>query len=185
MKRVGYVFEKIVDLDNIMHAIEHAAIGKTHRNSVREVFKNPEYYAKEIQSMLINGTYEVSDYTIMEINDGIKAKKRTIFKPKFYPDQIIHWAIILPLQEILLSESYVFTCGSIPGRGIHYGKKYVEKWIRKDKKHTKYCLKMDIRKFYPNINHDILIEKLERKIKDKRAIELIALILQKTEGLPI
>ncbi len=52
-------------------------------------------------------------------------------------------------------------------KGTHGAKTAIEKWIRKDPKHTKYVLKLDVRKCYPTMNHEELRKKLQRRIKDK------------------
>ena len=59
---------------------------------------------------------------------------------------------------------YQFSCGSIPGRGIHYGKKYLEKFIRENKSEIKYVLKFDIHHFYESINVDLLKERFRKII---------------------
>ena len=52
--------------------------------------------------------------------------------------------------------------------------------------HCKYCLKLDIRKFFDSIDHDILKERLSKYIKDKKFIKLIFEVIDATEvGLPI
>ena len=55
----------------------------------------------------------------------------------------------------------------MPGRGIHYASKKLDKYLNTNIEETKYCLKLDIQKFYPNINHEILKNLLRKKIKDK------------------
>ena len=52
---------------------------------------------------------------------------------------------------------WYWNCVSIKGRGLSHGKKYVEKILRKDKKNTKYCLKLDVKKFYPSISKEVHI----------------------------
>lgn len=91
----------------------------------------------------------------------------------------------MQIDKVLKRGMYEFTCGSVPGRGVHYGKKYVRKWIDSDRKNTKYCLKMDVTKFYPSIDNDILKKKIMGKIKDSSVINLINSILDKEKGLPI
>ncbi len=55
----------------------------------------------------------------------------------------------------------------------------------KDVEATTYCLKLDIKKFYPNVNHDILKQQLRRKIKDKALLWLLDEIIDSSPGLPI
>lgn len=61
------------------------------------------------------------------------------------------------------------TYSCIKGRGIHKLAKDLKKALNA-KEETKYCLKLDIRKFYPSINHDILLKIIKRKIKDKKLL---------------
>ena len=55
----------------------------------------------------------------------------------------------------------------------------------KDKDNTLYCLKIDVRKYYPNINHDILKKLLRKKIKCKDTLELLDEIINSAPGVPI
>jgi retron-type reverse transcriptase len=55
----------------------------------------------------------------------------------------------------------------------------------KDEFNTRYCLKLDIRKFYPNINHDILKKIIRRKIKDPDLLWLLDSIIDSADGVPI
>lgn len=135
--------------------------------------------------MLSNDTYEPSPYREDFIKEGIYRKERVIYKPRFYPDQVIHWAIYLQLYPILFKGLYSHTAGSIQGRGVHYGKRFVQHWVRTDHKNTKYYLKMDIRKFYPSISIPLLEEKLGRKIKDEKLLALVSKILALHDSLPI
>ena len=185
MKRVGYVFEKIIEIDNIKKAIINASKRKTNRRNVQKVLNNIDFYAKQIQTMLVNDTYVPCKYIEQKIKDGANKKERIIFKPSFYPDQCIHWAIMLQLESLLERGMYKYCCASVKGRGVHYGQRYVKK-ILKDVKGSKYCLQLDIRHFYPSIDKDKLKEKFIRIIKDPKLLNLIFKIIDSAEdGLPI
>ncbi len=186
MKRVGNIFEKICDIENIHTAIRNAARGKKHRKTVAYVLDNQEKAARLIQEMLVNKTYKPKPYRTFEIKDGPRQKTRTIFCPAYFPDQIIHWALMQIIEPVLMRGMYEFCCGSIPNRGVHYGKRYLEKWIKRDRKHTKYCLKLDIKKYYPHIDKEVLKSKFRKKIKDASVLWLIDCIIDShAEGLPI
>ena len=62
---------------------------------------------------------------------------------------------------------YHYSCASIKGRGVYYGAKYLKKILKCDKKITKYCLKLDIKKYYPSIDKEILKSKLKNYLKIK------------------
>lgn len=140
----------------------------------------------EIQQMLETQTYMPSPYQVKEIFDGPGQKARTIYKPRFFPDQIIHWALMLQLQPTIMKGMYEYSCGSVPGRGTSYAQKAIRKWLDNDSRGTKYCLKMDIRKFYPSIDTQLLKGMFRNKIKDRKCLWLIDAIIDSSEsGLPI
>ena len=55
----------------------------------------------------------------------------------------------------------------------------------KDRDNTKYCLKLDIKKYYPSIDHCILKKIIRKKIKDKDLLELLDEIIDSADGVPI
>lgn len=186
MKRVGFIFEQICDIENISRAIDNAARGKKSRRIVGNILEHKRQAAEAVREMLVTKTYRPKPYREFVIKDGASQKERTIYCPAFYPDQIVHWAIIQVTEPILRKGMYEFCCGSIPGRGIHYGKRYIERWLRRDRKNTKYCLKLDIKKYYPHINTSVLKSKFRTKIKDANALWLFDTIIDSHEaGLPI
>lgn len=186
MKRANNLFPKIVDKNNIRLAIYNASKMKKDRKVVQKVLANIDYYVEEIHRMLVNKTYKPSPYTEMKIHDGSRKKVRTICKPAFYPDQIIHWAVMQVVQPILERGMYEYCCASVPGRGIHYASRYIKKILVNDRKNTKYCLSLDIHHFYASIDKQILKWKIYKIIKDKDTIDLIFQIIDCYEnGVPI
>ena len=116
MKRYNNIFEKIINTDNIMNAIYRASKGKRERKEVEKVLDSPFFYAMEIRKMLINKSYVPNKSKEAVIIDGISRKVRIIHKPKFYPDQIIQWSIMLILEEYFMKGMYHYSCASIKGR---------------------------------------------------------------------
>ena len=185
MKRVGYLYEKIISVDNLNAALDKACRQKRHKYFVKRILDNREYYIQKLHEELEAGTYRFHKNITKTIQERSSQKLRDLTIPKFYPDQIIHWAVCLQLTPIIMRGMYHYSCGSIPGRGCVYGKKYVD-WILKNDKKAKYVLKLDIRKFFQTVSTDKLKELLRRKIKDARALELIDAILDNGgPGLPI
>ena len=118
--------------------------------------------------------------------DCFATTERIIYKPRFYPDQVVHWALMLQLEDILMKGMYYYNCASIKGRGLLHATKYIEKIIVQDRKNTKYCLKLDIKKFYPSVDKEILKRKFRRKIKERETLDLIDKIIDSSDiGLPI
>lgn len=186
MKRIGYLYDKICDCNNIRTAIYKSSRGKTKRHDVIRVLDNVDCYVNKIHYLLINKLYFPSDFKVSKIYDSLNKKERIISKPKYFPDQIIQYCLMNILEPILLKRFYNYSCGCIVGKRTSYGQKYIERIIRNDIKGTKYCLKMDIRKFYPSINKDILKNKFSRIIKDFDALSLIYRIIDSDcDGIPL
>ena len=185
MKRYNNIFEKITNIDNIMKAINKASKGKKGRNEVEKILDSPLFYAMEIKKMLVNKTYKPHKSNEFKIVDGISRKIRIIHKPKFYPDQIIHWSLVNIIEPYLMKGMYYYSCASIKGRGVYYGSKYLKKILKCDRKNTKYCLKLDIKKYYPSIDKKILKNKFRKMFKDKELLWLLNTIIDSEENVPI
>ena len=102
----------------------------------------------------------------------------------YYPDRIAQHAIMATLVPIWNKIFIEQTYSCIEGRGIHKCAKDVKKALQ-NKEETKYCLKLDIKKFYPSINHEILKTIIRRKIKDKEVLYILDEIIDSTNGVPI
>lgn len=176
----------MADRELIKSAILNAARNKKNRAEVQKVLGEIDHYVDILFDMVVNETFKPTPYRQFEVVDGISGKRRLVSCPAFFPDQCLHWLVVLASQEIFMKGMYEFVCGSIPGRGVHYGRKAVKKWMETDRKNTKYCAKLDITKFYPSINHEALKAALRRKIKDRKILWLFDKIIGSAEkGLPI
>lgn len=181
MKKWRNLFDKIVSLDNIILAHHKARKGKTDRADVRMVDKDVVGFCKKIQQMLIDDTYRTSEYFTFKLYEP---KERIIFKLPYYPDRVIHHAIMNVLEPLWINQMIPQTYSCIKKRGIHKALRDMKRDM-KDVKGTKYCLKFDIKKFYPSINHDVLKKIIRIKIADDRLLHLLDHIIDSADGVPI
>lgn len=185
-KRAGYLYEQICDLDNIKRAIWKASEKKRRQRNVRHILRRLDHYAEVIRDMLLSQAYVPSEYAYKTINDGIRQKKRRIAKPRFFPDQCIHHALMQVVSPYILKGMYHYNCGSIPERGDKRIRKAIRKRIRKHPDKVKYVVKMDVHHYYESIDHEVLKATLARKIKDKRVMWLCGVIIDSCpQGIPI
>ncbi len=186
MKRKGNIYPKICEPENIRRAILNAAKGKKNRVNVQKVIINLDVAVEKMQKILVNNQYMPSPYQEKKIQDGVRKKERIIYKPRFFPDQVVHWCLMQQIEEILKKGMYYYCCASVKNRGILYGAKYIKRILVDDRKNTKYCLKLDIKKFYPSIDKEILKRKFRKKIKCRDTLNLIDIIIDSSDkGLPI
>ena len=129
---------------------------------------------------LEDGTYKTSPYKTFTI---FEPKERLIFKLPYYPDRIAHHAIMNVLKPVWIKTLIHQTYSSIEGRGIHMLKQELCKVLKDHPEETKYCLKMDIHKFYPSLNHEVLKAAVRKTIKDKQTLALLDEIIDSTDNL--
>jgi retron-type reverse transcriptase len=182
MKRHGNLFDKVIAKQNILTAIQNSSKNKNHRNSVKRVKANISKAVDDIHNLLKENRYQVSQYAIdPKIERG---KLRELYKLPYYPDRIIQHALIQVVEPILNKVFIDDTYQSIKGRGCHKAKRKITKII-KNEKDTKYILKIDIEKYYPNVKNNILKAMLKLKIKCKATLGLLFLIIDSVKGLAI
>lgn len=182
MKREGYLFEKICSVENLRKAEKNARRGKSKQKGVRLFDLDSENKLIHLHHLLLNGEYKTSPYQIFKLFDG---KEREIFKLPYFPDRIVHHGILNIIGNILVRNFTFDTYSCIKKRGIHLCLKKLNKAL-KDTENTKYCLKIDIKKFYPSINNEILKNLLRRKFKDQNLLNLLYEIIDSNHnGLPI
>ena len=166
MRRHGNLYNKIVDIDNIRNAYLSAKKGKGWQNTVKNFEKNLEINLLAIQKSLIDKTFSTAKYKIKIITEP---KRREIFILPFAPDRIIQHALMNILEPIWDSLFIFDSYACRKGKGIHKGSQRTMRAVR----NNKYCLKMDISKFYPSMEHDILFKIVQKKIKCPDTLWLI------------
>ena len=187
MKRYGNLYRKICSIENLKEAHRNARKDKLFYQEVKMVDSDLNYYINQIHEMLVTHTYTITPdrYTVTVIND--KGKDRELAKLPYFPDRIIQWAVMLQIEPVFMEVFCSHTCASIKNRGISRAKDLLNKYL-KDVDGTQYCLKLDIRKFYPSIDHTILKNLLRRKFKDKELLSLLDMIIDSSPhetGVPI
>lgn len=180
MKRFGNLYYRIYDIDNLYLAYTKARKGKGNTYGVIQFEKELDDNISALHEELSEGKYVTSEYQTFIIHDP---KKREIYRLPFR-DRVVHHAIMNILEDIWTPIFISHTYSCIKGRGIHGVMKHLKKDL-KDIQNTKYCLKMDIRKYYPSIDHLILKNIVRKKIKDKRLLELLDGIIDSAPGIPI
>ena len=178
MKRHGKLFEDIVDPENILLAHKNASKGKSDYRGVQKVNANKEYYLNKLRTILIEKNFTTSDYYVFKVYEP---KEREIFKLPYFPDRIVHHAI-LNIMKPIWDKIFIYDVySSIKGKGIHAAIDRLRSFLRNEKD-TRYCLQFDISKFYPSVDHQIMMERLEHKIKDPDLLWLLNDIVNSPEG---
>lgn len=177
MKRIGYLYDKMLDKEFIKKIILQASKRKTKRKEVIRVLNNIDLYTDKIYKMLVTKDIQLRPTHQRTIKE--KGKERLITISPFYPNQILDYMLVELTKPIIRKSMYTYCIGNVDKRGIHYGKNYIEKNIH----NYTYYIKLDIRHFYQNVRKKLLVQCFEKKIKDKQFIWFINQII--AEDLPI
>lgn len=181
MKRIGNLYQQIYSIENLQLADQIARKGKAKQPGVIWHDKTREANIQKLHEMLRDKTYRTSEYSTFTV---FEPKERLIFRLPYFPDRITHHAVMNILEPVFVSTFTADTYSCIKGRGIHACANAVKRALR-NVEGTRFCLKLDIKKFYPSIDHEILKQLLRRKIKDNDLLWLLDEIIDSTDGLPI
>lgn len=170
------LFEQFMEFENFYKA--YKKVNKTkNRNSIDgiefnlNVVENINQLIYEIK----NNIYEPSGYYQFYVYEP---KKRLIYAPK-YRDKVVQIALNNILSSIIIPRLISDTYGSIKGRGNHRAADKVQYNMRCAKRiwGTKsYTLKLDIRKFFYNIDRDILKSIFRKHIIDDNILNLLDIL---------
>ena len=158
-------------MENLKKAHKNARKGKGWYAEVKEVDRDLNGYLKQLQEMFKNHTYKTSEYKSFIKNEN--GKEREIFKLPYFPDRIAQWAILQVIEPYIMRNLVDHTYSAIPKRGIHKALHDVQDAMRTDLEGCQYCLKLDVRKYYPSINHAILKQKFRRIFKDPELLWIL------------
>lgn len=178
MKRYGNLHDKLCDSENIEIADDNARRNKNKKYGINKHDKNRQYENEDLADKLLNLTYKTSKYSLYKIYEP---KERIIYRLPYYPDRIAHHAIMNITKDIWVKSFISNTYSCIEGRGIHLCAKHIKRDLRRYPNETKYCLKLDIKKFYPSIPHDGLKQCIRKKIKDKDFLTILDEVIDSTD----
>lgn len=181
MKRYGHLYERICSADNLQLAAINAAHGKRQREEVKDFEAHLSDNLRQLQEELKGRTYKTSAY---EVFIKYEPKRREIYKLPFR-DRVVQWAVMQVLEPVWTPQFTADTHACIKGRGIHSLLKKLRSDLKEDPEGTRYCLKLDVRKFYPSIDHGTLKRVVRRKIKDPDVLWLLDGIIDSADGVPI
>ena len=182
MKRIGNMFDKMCTIENLELAYKNARKGKLRSYGVKLFEQNKEANLLKLQNDLLNLNFKTSEYSNFIMNEY--GKDRLISRLPFYPDRIVHHLLMLELEKVWGKIFVRDTYACIKTRGIHDGLKRLRRNLM-DVENTTYCLKIDVKKFYPSIDHDILKSIIRKKIKDKKLLFILDEIIDSAPGVPI
>ena len=180
-KTIRNQYYKNLTYEKLMEAHKKSRKGKTSREEIILFNLKQEDYIKWLLEALQNKTYKHGNYKIFYIKEP---KLRKIERSR-YIDRIVHrWYVDNFLKEYFEKQFISTSFACIKNRGTHKACLAVQKGMQHCKKiwNEYYILKMVVAKYFQNIDKEILMKILKRKIKDKDLLWLTQEIVYSSEG---
>lgn len=169
--------EKVLDRQNLLLALRRVeenkgapGIDNVTVNNLRDHIR--EYWAR-IGRELLKGTYQPQPVRRVEIPKP-GGGTRLLGIPTVM-DRLIQQALLQVLTPIFDPEFSPYSYGFRPGRRGHDAVRQARKYVEEG---YSWVVDMDLEKFFVRVNHDILMARVARKVKDKRVLKLIRHYLQ-------
>ena len=182
MKRIGNIFDAVVEPTNLELAFWKASLGKRSRDDQRLYQANLDEELMRLREGLIDGSYPVGNYRRFVV---CEPKERTICAAAFR-ERVLHHALMNVLEphieRWLIFDSYACRVGKGQLRAVRRAQQFAKRY--------RWFMKCDIRKFFDSIPHEGLDDMLNRKLKDQQIIDWLMRIVATYEttpgrGLPI
>ncbi|MEN9626234.1 MAG: hypothetical protein RL557_562 [archaeon] len=185
MKTYTNLYPQIYDLKNLICAAKKARKGKTKKLYVKEFEEHLAYNLKLLHDELKQQTYQPRPLVTFILRDP---KTRTISKADFR-DRVVHHALVRVIEP-LFDKLFIYdSCANRKGKGNLFALKRFEAFVRKVSRNGKingwftrnqikgYCLKADIKHYFQTVDHEVLLQIIQRKIADEKVMWLIKRIL--------
>lgn len=182
MSRPENLIERIADPDNLRLACWKAAKGKRHSPPVWLYSQQLDDNLMRLRRQILSGKVETGNYRYFKIWEP---KERRICAAAF-PEQVLHHALMNVcdpfFEKVQIHDSYA----SRRGRGIHAALQRAEVLTcRHD-----WFLKMDVRKFFDSIHHEVLKQQLADLFKNDHLLGIFGQIIDsfsasEARGVPI
>jgi RNA-directed DNA polymerase len=182
MKRINDIYQQVYEWDNLLEAYRKARKGSSHSRDAILYSLDLHRNLANLQQLLVDGKAEVGNYHYFTIFDP---KERIICAAPF-GERVLHHAVMnvfgKRLEQHLIHDTYACRKG-----------KGTERALLKafdNTADTAWFLKLDMRKYFDSIDHDILKCKLRRVCKDRDLLRLLDQIIDSYcvsagKGIPI
>ena len=177
-------YDSILSIDKIMDVYKNIYSNTRHKEKLVRFELAFSCNVISVLNQLKDRTYSHSNYSVFLIN---LPKYRIIMsenmKDKIVNHLISKYVLIPALSPKLIDMNVATRKGMGTKMGIYYTKKYINKL--KMNYDNFYVLKCDISKYFYNIDHKILLEKLSREFDDQDILNILENIISSTDNMNI
>lgn len=176
MKRANNLMPRILEPDNLRLAFWKASKGKRYSEEVLGFQSNLEPNLRELMEQLSTGLVDVGKYRYFKV---FEPKERQICASAF-SEQVLHHALMNVCHEFFERHLVFDSYASRKGKGVHAALERAKQFS----KSYRWYLKLDVRKFFDSVHHEVLKAQLTRVFKDRRVLEIFGKIIDSYETIP-
>lgn len=169
MHRIGRIWEQVVSMDNLSEAFRKARKGKRRRPDVARFSLDLERNLLALQRELAAGDYLPGAYRQFTVYE----RKPRLISVAPFRDRVAHHAVMNVLEPLLDKRFIADTYACRKGKGAHRAVDRYQQFAGENA----YVMKLDIARYFPSIDRDILKDQLARRIKDKAVLNLLYRII--------
>lgn len=165
------MYTNIYDLENLYRASHNALKNKKSKHSPAKFWLHEDQELLRMHEELKTNSYVWGGYSSFVLHDqGIE--RRISVAP--FRDRVLHHAI-MQIIEPLFEKSFIYdSYANRKGKGTHNALKRAKYYANK----YEYVLQLDIRKFFPSIEHEVLLKLLRKKIACKGTMRLLEQLIE-------
>jgi retron-type reverse transcriptase len=169
MKRTNYLIEKIADPDNLRLAFWKAQKGKSEKTEVVSYRNELDKNLMLLREQILSGDVSVGKYYYFKIFDP---KERQICAAAF-DERVLHHALMNACHDTFekyqIFDSYACRIGKGTFAALNRAKYFQKKY--------QWFLKLDVRKYFDNIDHEILKNRLQNRFNEKHLLLIFEKII--------
>jgi retron-type reverse transcriptase len=168
------LYEQVVSPLNLWFAYKDAARGKRYKPAAAHFEYDLEKNLIELEKELTGETYQPGEYH----NFYIHKPKRRLISAAPFRDRVVHHAL-MNIIEPLFERQFIFdSYANRKGKGTHKALDRCTYFLRR----YRYVMHLDVRQFFPSIDHEFLVGILSCSIGDKRVTNLVNKIIASGAG---
>ena len=175
MWTVRGLFAQLCDPAHLERALALTVRGKRRRPAVAWALFRREALVAELAASLADGTWRPRGARLLQIRDP---KPRLICCVPV-EDRVVHTALVLLLTPTLTRPLRPEAMACRPGLGAHRAVLALWGLLRRHR----YALHLDIRAYFPSVDHDILRGLLARRVRDRPFLDVMDRVLEADRGL--
>jgi retron-type reverse transcriptase len=169
-KSFGNLWDRLLSFENLLRSAEAACRGKRGRPDVARFHFRLEPNLLQLQRELGDGSYQPGAYRQFWIVE----KKPRLISAAPYRDRVVHHALCRVLEPLWEPRFIYDSYACRVGKGTHAAADRVQHFLRS----ARWVLKLDLRKYFPSVDHRILLDRLGRHVRDEKVLHLAARIVE-------